>query len=52
VRCSLPLFSLISMDRPTIRAGADICNPLHTWIVVSLLLLMAGHASLYAYMPP
>jgi hypothetical protein len=33
---SLPLISAISVSRPQLRAGADICNPLVHWLQVTL----------------
>jgi hypothetical protein len=33
---SLPLISAISIERPQIRAGADICNPLVHWLQVTI----------------
>ncbi|KAL4854525.1 O-methyltransferase MdmC [Chlorella vulgaris] len=46
IAANLPLFSLIPLDRPAIRAGADICNPLHTWVVVVLAWALPAAASL------
>jgi len=33
---SLPLISVISIERPQLRVGADICNPLVHWLQVTL----------------
>jgi hypothetical protein len=33
---SLPLLSAISIERPQIRAGADICNPLVQWLMMTV----------------
>ncbi|EFN56972.1 hypothetical protein CHLNCDRAFT_143565 [Chlorella variabilis] len=46
IAINLPLVSLTPLDRPTIKPGADICNPLHAWIVFGLGLALPAAVSL------